>query len=57
MGCDFINVYQVYQKYNKDFIVFAKSITQNQDRAFDLIQDAYVILFLRKKCGGKYVYI
>lgn len=41
-GCEIINIYHVYQKYNKDFIAFAKSITQNNDRALDLVQDAYV---------------
>ncbi len=37
-----MNVYLVYQKYNKDFIAYAKSITHNKDKAFDLVQEAYV---------------
>ena len=37
-----MNVYLVYQKYNKDFVSFAKSITYNEDRAVDLVQDTYV---------------
>lgn len=32
----------MYEKYNRDFLAFAKSITQNNDIAFDLVQDAYV---------------
>jgi RNA polymerase sigma-70 factor (ECF subfamily) len=32
----------VYKKYNKDFIAYAKSLTRNEDRAFDLVQEAYV---------------
>lgn len=41
-GSDKVNIYLVYQKYNKEFIAYAKSITKNSDRAFDLVQEAYV---------------
>lgn len=37
-----MNIYLVYQKYNKDFTSYAKSITRNEDRALDLVQEAYV---------------
>lgn len=37
-----MNVYTVYRKYNKDFIAFARSITRNEDTAFDMVQEAYV---------------
>lgn len=37
-----MNIYLVYQKYNKDFVSYAKSITRNEDRALDLVQEAYV---------------
>lgn len=37
-----MNIYLVYQKYNKDFTSYAKSITHNEDRALDLVQEAYV---------------
>lgn len=37
-----MNIYLVYQKFNRDFIAYAKSITNNSDRAFDLAQEAYV---------------
>lgn len=42
MWGDIINVYLIYQKYNKEFLAYARSITQNQDRAFDLVQEAYL---------------
>ena len=32
----------VYKKYNREFIAYAKSITRNEDRALDLVQEAYV---------------
>lgn len=39
----------VYEKYNKDFIAFAKSITNNHSGAFDLVQDAYVAALEREE--------
>ncbi|WP_427339430.1 RNA polymerase sigma factor [Caloranaerobacter sp. DY30410] len=44
-----MNIYLVYQKYNKEFIAYAKSITQNSDRAFDLVQEAYVSALEREE--------
>lgn len=32
----------VYKKYNREFVAYAKSITRNEDRALDLVQEAYV---------------
>ncbi len=43
-----MNIYLVYQKYNKDFLAFAKSITNNHSEAFDLVQDAYVAALERE---------
>ncbi|MCF6461160.1 RNA polymerase sigma factor [Clostridium sp. Cult3] len=37
-----MNIYMVYKKYNREFIAYAKSITRNEDRALDLVQEAYV---------------
>lgn len=37
-----MNIYLVYEKYHKDFIVFARSIANDHNEAFDLVQDAYV---------------
>lgn len=48
-GCDTINIYQVYEKYNKDFIAFARSVTQAHDRALDLVQDTYVAAMEREE--------
>ncbi len=44
-----MNIYLVYQKYNKDFLAFAKSITSNHSEAFDLVQDAYVSALEREE--------
>lgn len=44
-----MNIYLVYQKYNKDFLAFAKSITSNHSEAFDLVQDAYVAALEREE--------
>ena len=44
-----MNIYTVYQKYNKDFIAYAKSITRNKDKAFDLVQEAYVSALEREE--------
>jgi len=43
-----MNIYQVYEKYHKDFIRFAKSLTKNNDRAFDLVQETYVAALERE---------
>ncbi|MDR7869744.1 MAG: sigma-70 family RNA polymerase sigma factor [Tissierellaceae bacterium] len=32
----------IYQKYNKDFLRFATSLTKNEEKAMDLVQDTYV---------------
>ncbi len=32
----------IFDKYNKDFLKFATSITRSKERAMDLVQDAYV---------------
>lgn len=37
-----MDIYGVYQKYNKDFLAFAKSRATNYSEAFDLVQDAYL---------------
>lgn len=37
-----MNIYLVYEKYHKDFIAFARSIVNDHNEAFDLVQDAYV---------------
>ena len=39
---DIINVYLIFQKYNRDFTSFAISITKDKEQGFDLVQDAYV---------------
>ncbi|WP_158281687.1 RNA polymerase sigma factor [Sporanaerobacter acetigenes] len=44
-----MNIYMVYQKYNKDFIAFAKSIIHNDNLALDLVQDAYVSALEREE--------
>lgn len=44
-----MNVYLVYQKYNKDFISFARSIAHNEDQAVDLVQDTYVAALEREE--------
>lgn len=44
-----MNIYLVYQKYNKDFTAFAKSVTNNHSGAFDLVQDAYVAALEREE--------
>ncbi|MBS4536508.1 sigma-70 family RNA polymerase sigma factor [Clostridium sp. D2Q-14] len=44
-----MNVYLAYQKYNRDFIAYAKSITRNSDRAFDLVQEAYISALEREE--------
>ncbi|MCR2045153.1 RNA polymerase sigma factor [Anaerosalibacter massiliensis] len=44
-----MDVYKVYKKYNKDFIAFAKSITDSEDPAFDLVQEAYVAALEREE--------
>lgn len=44
-----MNIYLVYQKYNKDFVSYAKSITRNEDRALDLVQEAYVAAIEREE--------
>lgn len=41
-GSGTVNIYLVYQKYHKDFLYFAKSLTKGKSEAFDLVQDAYV---------------
>jgi len=41
-GCDRLNLYEIYDNHHKDFLNFARSITNNHDRAFDLVQDTYV---------------
>ncbi|MBW4829176.1 MAG: sigma-70 family RNA polymerase sigma factor [Clostridiaceae bacterium] len=43
-----MDVYKVYQKYNKDFIAFARSIAGN-NQAFDLVQEAYVAALEREE--------
>lgn len=43
-----VNIYQVYQKYNKDFKRFAKSLTGSEDKAFDLVQDTYLTAIERE---------
>lgn len=35
-------IYQVYEKYNKDFTRFARSLVNLKQDAQDLVQDAYV---------------
>lgn len=47
-----MNIYLVYQKYNKDFVSYAKSITRNEDRALDLVQEAYVAAIEREEIFG-----
>ncbi len=37
-----MNLYEIYEYHHKDFLNFARSITSNHDRAFDLVQDSYV---------------
>lgn len=32
----------IYQKYNKDFLRFATSLTKNEEKSMDLVQDTYV---------------
>lgn len=32
----------IYEKYNKEFIAFGISLTGNQDKAMDLLQEAYI---------------
>lgn len=44
-----MNIYLVYQKYHKDFLAFARSITRNNDKAFDLVQEAYVAALEREE--------
>lgn len=44
-----MNIYLVYEKYNSDFLAFAKSITNDHNRAFDLVQDAYVSALEREE--------
>ena len=44
-----MNIYLVYEKYNKDFISYAKSLNRNGDKAFDLIQEAYVSALEREE--------
>jgi RNA polymerase sigma-70 factor (ECF subfamily) len=39
----------VYKKYNREFIAYAKSITRNEDRALDLVQEAYVSALEREE--------
>ena len=48
-GSDKVNIYLVYKKYNKEFIAYAKSITKNSGRAFDLVQEAYVSALERER--------
>ncbi|GKX30915.1 DNA-directed RNA polymerase subunit sigma [Vallitalea longa] len=35
-------IYQVYEKYNKDFVRYAKSLVKTKQDAQDIVQDAYV---------------
>ena len=44
-----MNIYMVYQKYNKDFIAFAKSITHDENIAFDFVQESYVSALEREE--------
>lgn len=44
-----MNIYLVYEKYNRDFIAYAKSITKNKDKALDLVQDAYISAIEREE--------
>lgn len=44
-----MNIYLVYEKYNSDFLAFAKSITNDHNGAFDLVQDAYVSALEREE--------
>lgn len=44
-----MNIYLVYKKYNKDFIAYAKSISFNEQQAFDLVQEAYVAAIEREE--------
>ena len=44
-----MNIYMVYKKYNKDFIAFAKSITHDENLAFDLVQESYVSALEREE--------
>lgn len=44
-----MNIYLVYKKYNKDFITYAKSISFNEQQAFDLVQEAYVAAIEREE--------
>ena len=32
----------IFEKYNKDFLRFANCLTNNEERAMDLVQDTYV---------------
>lgn len=32
----------IFEKYNKDFLRFATSLTKNKDKAMDLVQESYV---------------
>lgn len=44
-----MDIYGVYEKYNKDFLAFAKSISINHSEAFDLVQDAYLAALEREE--------
>lgn len=44
-----MNIYLVYEKYNSDFLSFARSITNDHNGAFDLVQDAYVSALEREE--------